>query len=118
MPTRAAPAPIIACTSSSVSMPPEAFTPTPSGRASRISSTSWTDAFVPRPVHVRAKSAPTSVTILQASRFTLSFRRGASMITFTMTSPRASFAARPRTVRTTRIRSSRTALNSPASIAW
>ena len=45
---------------------------------------------------------PTSTTILQASLFTLSFRSGASMMTFTSTSPRASLAARPRTARTTR----------------
>ena len=69
-PMRVAPAATIFSRSSSVRMPPEAFTPISGPTARRISSTSWTVAPPgPKPVEVFTKSAPATFASTHAAIF-------------------------------------------------
>src|SRR5919197_3628300 len=108
-PTRPAPALSIASTSASVSIPPQALTPTLSGRQSRSSSTSCTAAASgPTPVDVCAKSNSASSTILAASFFSLSLSCEVPRTALRRTAPRPPLALLIRTVRATETSSSRT----------
>src|SRR5919108_2036993 len=117
VPTRAAPASTMVCTSTSVSMRPDALTETASGRHSRSSSTSATGAAPSRPAELVAKSAPEAATMRPASRMRFSSRCDVSSATLTRTCPLPEFTLFMRTACTSAASSLRTARKSPASIA-
>ncbi len=85
LPSRVAPASIIASAVAVSRMPPEALTPNFGPTVSRISFTSATVAPPPglKPVEVFTKCAPLSTTSLQARTFSSSVSRQVSIITLT-----------------------------------